>query len=45
MQRILVVDDAELNRELLREMLQQDYLIETAKDGKQAMEKLHEDEI
>lgn len=42
MQRILVVDDAELNRELLCEMLQRDYLIETAKDGKQAMGKLQE---
>ena len=37
MQKILVVDDAELNRELLREMLSADYAIETAADGLEAI--------
>lgn len=41
MQRILVVDDVELNRELLRNILEDDYLIEMAEDGGQAVEKLH----
>lgn len=40
MKRILVVDDAELNRELLHEMLNNDYIIETASDGEEALEKL-----
>ena len=30
MQKILVVDDAEINRELLREFLEVDYIVETA---------------
>ena len=30
MQRILVVDDVELNRELLREILRDEYVIDTA---------------
>lgn len=42
MQRILVVDDAELNREILRDMLEEDYQVELAQDGYQAMEKLQE---
>lgn len=37
MQRILVVDDAELNREMLRMMLQDDYEIEMAEDGEEAL--------
>lgn len=40
MQRILVVDDAEMNRELLREILETDYIVETAEDGGQALQKL-----
>lgn len=37
MQKILVVDDAEINRELLREFLEVDYAVETAENGEQAM--------
>ena len=37
MQRILVVDDAEINRELLLDMLKDDYQVETAADGREAM--------
>ncbi len=40
MQRILVVDDAEVNRELLRGMLKDDYIVELAEDGEQAVQKL-----
>ena len=32
--RILIADDSELNRELLSEMLQEEYDIVEAKDGK-----------
>lgn len=42
MQRILVAEDAELNRELLREILKNEYVVETAEDGVQALEKLGE---
>ncbi len=42
MQRILVVDDAEMNREILRDILEEDYQVELAQDGHQAMEKLQE---
>ena len=42
MQRILVVDDAEINRELLRDILENQYTIEMAEDGKQALQKLQE---
>lgn len=42
MQRILVVDDAELNRNLLYNILEDDYMIETAEDGEQALQKLGE---
>lgn len=47
MQRILVVDDAELNRELLRNILKDEYIIEMAEDGEQALIKFQEyqDEI
>ena len=37
MQKILVVDDAEINRELLREFLEVDYIVETAENGGQAL--------
>lgn len=33
MQKILIVDDEEVNRELLREILKEDYEVETAEDG------------
>ncbi len=42
MQRILVVDDAELNRELLRNILDDEYIIEMAEDGEQALDKFWE---
>lgn len=42
MQRILVVDDAELNRELLRNILEDEYMIEMAEDGEQALDKFWE---
>lgn len=37
MQRILVVDDAEINREMLLDILKDDYQVETAVDGSEAM--------
>jgi len=40
MQRILVVEDAELNRELLCEILKDQYMVETAGDGEEALKKL-----
>ncbi|MCI8292102.1 MAG: response regulator [Hespellia sp.] len=40
MQRVLVVDDAEVNRELLREILGAEYTIEMAENGEQAIQKL-----
>lgn len=42
MQRILIADDAELNRELLHCILTEDYIIEMAEDGEQAIQKLEE---
>ncbi len=42
MQRILVVDDAELNRNLLYNILEDDYTIDMAEDGEQALQKLEE---
>lgn len=42
MQKILVVDDAELNRELLHDILKDEYAVEMAGDGEQAVEKLRE---
>lgn len=36
--RILIVDDMELNRELLQEMLEEEYDVLQAENGKQAME-------
>ncbi len=42
MQKILIVDDAELNREMLREILKDDYLVEVAENGKFALQKLEE---
>lgn len=42
MQKILVVDDSELNRELLRELLEDEYETEMAEDGEQALQKLQE---
>lgn len=38
--KILIVDDSELNRELLRDILQEDYEIEIAEDGEAAVKKL-----
>lgn len=42
MQKILVVDDTALNREMLREMLEDSYDIEMAENGQQALRKLLE---
>lgn len=37
MQKILVVDDAEVNREILRSMLEDDYAVDMAADGEEAL--------
>lgn len=42
MQKILVVDDEEVNRELLRVILENDYTVVTAEDGEEALQKLQE---
>lgn len=42
MQKILVVDDAEVNRELLKSILENEYIVETAVNGKQALQKLQD---
>ena len=42
MKRILVVDDAAINRELLRAILEKDYTIDEAKDGEEALSLLSE---
>ncbi|EOS24462.1 hypothetical protein C806_01973 [Lachnospiraceae bacterium 3-1] len=42
MQRIIVVDDVEVNRELLKNILEDDYVVELAEDGQQALQKLKE---
>ena len=41
-QKILVVDDVEINREILNDMLKGSYIVETAADGEQAVRKLQE---
>jgi len=40
MKKILIVDDVELNRELLSDILAKEYEIDTAADGEEAIEKL-----
>jgi len=40
MQKILVVDDAEVNREILRVMLEDDYDVIMAADGEEALDAL-----
>ncbi len=40
MQKILIVDDVEINRELLRNILKEDYMIEMAENGEEALLKL-----
>lgn len=40
MQRILVVDDVEVNRKLLHHMLKDDYIVALAEDGEQAIHNL-----
>lgn len=42
MQKILVVDDEEVNRELLRGILEDNYTVVTAEDGESALRKLQE---
>lgn len=44
MQRIVVVDDAEINRELLQNILKDNYIIDLAQDGEEALQKLHRHE-
>lgn len=41
MKKILVVDDAELNRELLYDILKNDYIVDMANDGEEALKKLN----
>ena len=41
MRRIVVVDDAEINRELLHNILKDDFVIDMARDGEEALQKLH----
>ena len=38
MQKILIVDDSEINREILSSMLEKTYEIDMAKDGQEAIE-------
>lgn len=40
--RVLVVDDAEVNRELLRNILEDEYVVDTVKNGEEALEKLQQ---
>ena len=40
MKRILVVEDQELNRELLVQLLKDEYQIEMAEDGQEALDKV-----
>jgi len=40
MQRIIIADDVEPNREMLRNMLEGSYLVETAEDWEEALGKL-----
>ncbi|MDE6055196.1 MAG: response regulator, partial [Lachnospiraceae bacterium] len=42
MQKILIVEDAEMNRELLREILETDYIVEAVENGEQAMQVLQD---
>lgn len=42
MQKILVVDDAEVNREILYNILKDDYIVEMAQGGAEALERLRE---
>lgn len=47
MKKILVVDDVEINRDLLTEILEDEYEVIEAENGKEALEKIHacEDEL
>ena len=38
MQKILIVDDSEINREILAAMLEKTYELDMAKDGQEAIE-------
>ena len=42
MQRILIVDDEEVNREILHNILKDDYIVETAENGETALERMQE---
>ncbi len=43
--RILIVEDEEINREILGNMLQDDYAVSYAENGAQALEMLHEKKV
>ncbi|MDE7478208.1 MAG: response regulator [Lachnospiraceae bacterium] len=43
MQKILVVEDVEMNRELLWEILETDYIVETVDNGERAIQVLQDD--
>lgn len=45
MHKLLIVDDSELNREMLRDILEPEYSIETAEDGEQALQALRGKDI
>ena len=40
--KILIADDVEMNRDLLREILEDDYQVETVEDGEKAISVLSE---
>ncbi|MDE7416704.1 MAG: response regulator [Lachnospiraceae bacterium] len=42
MQKILIVEDAKMNRELLREILETDYIVEAVENGEQALQVLQD---
>ena len=42
MKKILIVDDVRLNREMLKDILQEDYEIELLENGEQAIDRIAE---
>ena len=40
--RVLIVDDEEINREILGNIIESEYKVAFAKDGKEALEKIHD---
>ncbi len=41
-QKVLIVDDEEINREILGNIIESEYKVDFAKDGKEALEKIHD---